>query len=65
MKIPSVFRKFHDGMGARVRTDDGEHSEWFDVTQGLRQGCELPPLLFSMFFAAVIHVVLLRFSEDK
>ena len=25
-------RIFHDGMRARVRSDDGEHSEWFDVT---------------------------------
>ena len=65
MKIPSVFRKFHDGMGARVRTDDGEHSELFDATQGLRQGCVLSPLLFNMFFAAVIHIVLVRFSEDE
>ena len=24
-------------MRARVRTDDGEYSEWFDVTEGLRQ----------------------------
>ena len=29
---------------ARVRTDDGEHSEWSDVTQGPRQGYVLSPL---------------------
>ena len=34
----SMIRNFHEGMRARGRTDDGEHSEWFHVTQGLRQG---------------------------
>ena len=52
------------GMRAGVRTDDGEHSESFDVTQGQRQGCGLSPLMFNVFFAAVIHVVLVRVSED-
>ena len=50
-KMLSVIRQFHEGM--RVRTDDGERSEWFDVTQGLRQGCVLSPLLSNFFFAAV------------
>ena len=35
--------QFHEIMRARVRTDDGEHYEWHDVTQGLRQGCVLSP----------------------
>ena len=61
-----VIRQFHDGMRARVRTDDGECSEWLEVKQGLRQGGVLPPLLFNVFFAAVLHIVLLvRFSEDE
>ena len=50
-------------MRARVRTNYGEHSEWFDVSQGLRQGCVMSPLLFKIF-AAVTHAVLVRFSED-
>ena len=48
-------------MYIRVRTDD-EHSEWFDVTQGLRQGCVLSTLLFNTF-AIVTHAVVVRFSE--
>ena len=35
IKLLTIIRNFHDGMRARVRTDDGEHSEWFEVTQGL------------------------------
>ena len=26
-------RQLHVGMRARVRTDDGEHSEWFNATR--------------------------------
>ena len=60
----AVIRQFHDGMQARLRMDGGELSDWFEVTQGLRQGCVLTPLLFKIFFAAAIGVVLVCFSED-
>ena len=58
-----VIRMFHDSMRARVQFDDGDFSAWFNFYQGLRQGCLLLPLLFNIFFAAVIIVVLQRFAQ--
>ena len=51
-------------MGACLRNDDGQSSEWFEVAQGLRQECVLSLLLFNVFFAAILLVTLERFGED-
>ena len=56
--------QFHDGIRACVRSDDGQCLEWFEVTQGLRQGCVVSPPLFNVFFAAILLVALERFSKD-
>ena len=63
-QLKAFIRQFHDGMGACVRPDDGVCSDSFEVEQGLRQRCVLSPLLFNIFFAAVLNVVLQRFSEE-
>ena len=64
-EVIAVIHQFHDGMQARVRMDDGKLSDWFEVTQRLRQGCVLSPLLLNIFSTAAIEVVLVRFSEDN
>ena len=51
-------------MQARVRLDDGECSDTFDVRQGLRQGCVFALLLFNMFFTAVLLVAEKCFLAD-
>ena len=38
----AMVHQFHDGMQARVQ-DDGEYSEPFPVTNGVKQGCVMAP----------------------
>ena len=45
--------QFHDGMLARVQSD-GEFSDPFPVTNGVKQGCVLASTLFSMMFSAML-----------
>ena len=49
-KFIAMVRQFHDGMLARVQ-NDGEFSDPFPVTNGVKQGCVLAQTLFSMISA--------------
>ncbi|BHF75128.1 hypothetical protein SprV_0501822300 [Sparganum proliferum] len=48
-----MVRQFHDGMMARV-TDNGNVSEAFAVTNGVKQGCDLALTLFNRMFPAML-----------
>ena len=48
-----MVRQFHDGMLAWVQ-NDGEFSDPFPVTNGVKQGCVIAPALFSMMFSAML-----------
>ena len=52
-KFIAMVRQFHDGMLARVQ-NDGEFSDSFPVTNGVKQGCVLAATLFSMMFSAML-----------
>ena len=45
--------QIHDGMQACVQ-NDGEYSEPFPVTNGVKKGCAMAPTLFSMMFSAML-----------
>ncbi len=53
-KSTALVRQLHDGMRATV-LDNGDTSDSFPVTNGVKQGCVLAPALFSMVFAAMLH----------
>ena len=52
-KFIAMVWQFHDGMLARVQ-NDGEFSDPFPVTNGVKQGCVLASTLFSMMFSAIL-----------
>ena len=52
-KFIAMVRQFHDGMLARVQ-NDGEFSDPFTATNGVKQGCVLASTLFSMMFSAML-----------
>ena len=60
-KFINIVHQFHDGMFARV-LDNGLYSHVFTVTNGVKQGCVLAPMLCSMMFSAMLTNA---FNEDE
>ena len=52
-KFVKLIQQFHDDMTGEVIVD-GEPSERFGITNGVKQGCVLAPVLFNLFFTQVL-----------
>lgn len=52
-RFVKIVRQFHDGMMAQV-LDDGNASDTFSETNGVKQGCVLAPTLFRLMFSAML-----------
>ena len=52
--LVDLVASFHSGMQATVRTSGGA-TDKIDVNNGLRQGCVMAPVLFNLYFGAVIE----------
>ena len=52
-KFIAIVRQLHDGILARVQ-NNGETSDPFHVSNGVKQGCVLAPTLFSLMFLAML-----------
>ena len=71
-KITALIASFHDGMQARVQ-ENGDTSDPFQVSNGVKQGCVLAPTLFSIMFAAMLldafsdcdRAVYIQFRTDR
>ena len=60
--LVSMVRQFHEGMQCRVSAA-GDLSEPFDVTVGVKQGCDMAPVLLKIYLLCVTNVLDRRASE--
>ena len=61
-----VIQAFHDGAQATVNRDvEGQRGVSFITTNGLKQGSVLSPMLFNIFFGAIIQAARKEFRADR
>ena len=61
-KFPSIVQLFYNNMTGEVLSDS-ELSEAFSISNGMKQGCALAPILFNLFFTQVLlHAMRIRTS---
>ena len=60
-KFINLIRLFHDGMSGSILCD-GDTSSSFNISNGVKQGCVLAPVLFNLFFTCVLTHALRDFK---
>ena len=53
-KFIQIIRLFHDGMNGQVLSN-GDLTDPFVISNGVKQGCVLAPVLFNLFFTCVLR----------
>ena len=53
-KFISLIRLFHEGMSGSVLYD-GDTSPPFQISNGVKQGCALAPVLFNLLFTCILN----------
>ena len=53
-KFIQIIRRFHVDMTGQVLSN-GEQSDPFSISNGVKQGCVLAPVLFNLFFACILR----------
>jgi hypothetical protein len=62
--LVGLIKGLHVGTVARVR-EAGKFSEEFELLIGLKQGSIFAPVLFNIFFGAIIKAIRKRFEEER
>jgi hypothetical protein len=67
--VPSILlrniRQFHEGATAKIRFDDGEFSDTFELRVGLKQGAVFSPLLFNIFFTTITNAANSKYRDQN
>ena len=63
-ELVALLEDLYSKSASAVRVD-GELTEWFKITVGVRQGCELSPDLFNLLLEALMSHALRGGSHNK
>jgi len=62
LKLVNIIKSFHEGMMARV-VDKGSVSDPFVITNGVKQGCVMAPILFGIVIAYLVRDAMSRVND--